>query len=168
MCEPITISTGAAWALGASAAVTAAATYVSYQGNKNAGEVSAAIAENNAKLAAADAENAMAMGDRETEQQAWRTRAILGQQRAAIASRGIDPGMGTPLDLLGETAMFGEVDQQTIRLNAARNAWGFRAQETNIRNQSALDRYTTKQRGTATILSGLSSMGGSAYSMYGG
>jgi hypothetical protein len=162
VCEPTTI------ALATSAVLAAGSAYVQYDTNKQAGKVQEAIAENNARLAADDAANALAMGDRESEQQAWRTRAILGQQRAAIAAQGIDASMGTPLELLGETAMFGEVDQQTIRLNAARNAWGFRAESTNIRNQAALDRYTTKQRGTATILSGLSSMAGSAYSMYGG
>jgi hypothetical protein len=160
MCEATTLMV-------ASMAIGAASAYVSYDTNKQAGKVQEAMAENNARLAADDAANAMAMGDRESEQQTWRTRAILGQQRAAVAAQGIDPTMGTPLELLGETAMFGEVDQQTIRLNAARNAWGFRAQETNIRNQSALDRYTTKQKGNATILSGLSSMAGSASSFYG-
>lgn len=160
MCEATTLMV-------ASMAIGAASAYVSYDTNKQAGKVQEAMAENNARLAADDAANAMAMGDRESEQQTWRTRAILGQQRAAVAAQGIDPTMGTPLELLGETAMFGEVDQQTIRLNAARNAWGFRAQETNIRNQSALDRYSTKQKGTATILSGVSSLAGSAAGFYG-
>lgn len=167
MCEPVTLSTGAAWALGAAATATAAATYVSYDANKKASEASAKIADNNARLAADDAQNAQAMGDRQSEQQTWRTRALLGTQRAAIAANGIDSQIGTPSEILGETALFGEVDQQNIRLNTARNAWGFNAQVQNIRNQSSIDRYTSRQKGTATVLSGLSSLGSSAVGFYG-
>ena len=167
MCEPVTISAGAAWALGASAAATAAATYVSYDANKQAGKANAAIAENNARLAADDATAAQAMGDRESQQQTWRTRALIGSQRAAVAAAGIDSQIGTPAEIFGETALFGEVDQQAIRLNTARSAWGFNAQRTNIMNQSTVDRYQTRQRGRATILSGLSSMASSAGGMYG-
>lgn len=166
MCEPISISAGAAWALGAAATATAAATYVAYDANKKSGKASAEIAENNARLAADDAKNASAMGDRESEQQAWRTRALLGRQRASIAAQGIDEQVGTPSEILGETAMFGEIDQQSIRLNAARNAWGFNAQVTNIRNQAGIDKFNTKAKGTATILSGLSSMASSAGGFY--
>lgn len=160
MCEPVTLSTGAMWALGASAAATAAATYVSYDSNKKAGEANAQIAENNARLAEADAETERALGDRESQQQTWRMRAMEGQQRAAIAAQGIDSQIGTPVELLGESAMFGEVDQQTIRLNAARRAWGFSTQAQNTRSQSNVDRYSTRQRGTATILGGMGSMAG--------
>lgn len=167
MCEPITISTGAAWALGAAAAATAAATYVSYDSNKKTGEANAKIAENNARLAADEAANAQAMGDRESEQQAWRTRALMGAQRASIAAQGIDSQIGTPAEILGETALFGEVDQQSIRLNTARNAWGFNAQRRNVLNQSSIDKYQTRQRGTATILSGVSSIASSAGGFYG-
>lgn len=167
MCEPVTISTGMMWALGASAAATAAATYVSYDSSKKAGEANAQIAENNARLAADDARTEQAMGDRESQQQTWRMRAMEGQQRAAIASQGVDAQIGTPVELLGESAMFGEVDQQTIRLNAARRAWGFSAQSQNIRNQSRVDRYSTRQQGTATILGGLGSMAGYAGTAYG-
>lgn len=167
MCEPITISTGAAWALGATAAVTAAATYVSYDANKKAAEANAQIAENNARLAEADAATARALGDRESQQQTWRMRALEGQQRAAIAASGIDAQIGTPLELLGESAMFGEVDQQAIRLNAARQAWGFNAQARSTRNQSRVDRYSARQQRTGTILSGLSSLASTGAGFYG-
>lgn len=167
MCEPITISTGAAWALGATAAATAASTYVAYDSNKKAAEANAQIAENNARLAESDAATARALGDRESQHQTWRTRALEGQQRAAIAASGIDSQIGTPMDILGESAMFGEVDQQAIRLNAARNAWGFNAQATSTRNQSRVDRYSSRQQRTGTILSGLSSLTSTAGGFYG-
>lgn len=167
MCEPISISTGAAWALGAAAAASAASAYVSYDANKKTGEANQQIADNNARLAADDARAAQAMGDRESEQQAWRTRGIMGQQRAAIAAAGIDSSIGTPAEILGETALFGEVDQQAIRLNTARNAWGFNAQVRNIQNQAGIDRFNSRAKGSATVLSGISSVASSAGGFYG-
>lgn len=155
MCEPTTLAI-------AGLAISAIGTGVAYDQQRQAGKANAQIAENNAKLAADDARNEMALGDRETQHQAWRTRALEGQQRAAIAAQGIDASIGTPLDILGETAMFGEIDQQAIRLNTARRAWGFNAQAQNTRNQSGVDRYNTRQQGYGTILGGLSS-GASGY-----
>lgn len=163
MCEPTTI------ALAASAAISLGTAAYSADQQKKAGAANAEISENNARLAREDAAAAQAMGDRESQQQTWRTRAIMGQQRAAIAANGIDSQIGTPAEILGETAMFGEVDQQTIRLNTARSAWGFNSQATNYANQGALSKFSANAGANATILSGLSSAvnyGTQAYSSY--
>lgn len=130
-----------------------------YQANVQSqqGKANAQIAENNAVLAQQDADASNAMATREMEQQAWRTRAVLGQQRTAIAANNIDPTLGTPADILGETAMFGEVDQQTIRMNAARQAWGFNAQAQNQRTQGELARWSGNAQATGTILGSLAS-----------
>ena len=157
MCHPIAMM-----------ALTVASTAVSYQSDREAGKANAQIAENNARLAEADAVAAQAMGDRESQQQTWQTRMLEGRQRAAIAAAGIDSQIGTPAELLGETALFGEVDQQTIRLNTARRAWGFSAQAQNTRNQASVDRYTTRQKGTATILGGMTSLASQGMQMRGG
>lgn len=121
------------------------------------GEANAQVAENNAMLAQQDADASNAMATREMEQQAWRTRAMVGQQRAAIAANNVDPTLGTPAEILGETAMFGEVDQQTIRMNAARQAWGFNAQAQNQRTQASLSRWNSNAQATGTILGSLAS-----------
>lgn len=163
MCEPITISTGVAWAL---AATTVATGLYAADAQRKAGEANAKIEENNAALARGQAADAQAMGDRESEQQAWRTRALIGQQRAAIASSGVDADIGTPAEILGETAMFGEVDQQTIRLNAARNAWGFNAQAQNALNRGQQAKWQGKTQANTTILGSLSSAAGTVAGAY--
>lgn len=167
MCEPITISATAAWVLGATAAVGVATAVYTADQQKKEGRANAAIMENNAQLADQQAKNAAAMGDREAEQAAWRNRAVLGQQRAAIAANGIDSQTGTAAELLGETAMFGEVDQQTIRLNSAQSAWGFRADALNSRNKGAQAKWSGKSQATGTLLSGLGSAMGTMGGMYG-
>lgn len=136
------------------------------------GQMNAQIAENNAQLAEADADATNALATREMEQQAWRTRIALGEQRVAIAANNVDPTLGTPAELLGETAMFGEVDQQTIRQNAARQAWGFNAQAQNARTEGQMAKWSGNAQATGTILGALGSaaggMAGGGMSMGGG
>lgn len=158
MCEPTTI-------MAASAVIGLIGTGVAVHGQRQAAKSNAEIAEQNARLAEQDAATARALGDRESQQQTWRQRALEGQQRAAIAAQGVDAQVGTPLEILGESSMFGEVDQQAIRMNAARNAWGFSAQATGIRNQSRVDQSSSRMNQYGTILSGLSSAAGS-YGQY--
>ena len=162
MCEIGTILAVSSLVIGAGTAV-----YTADQ-QKKEGRANAEIMENNATLAEQQAKSASAMGDREAEQAAWRNRALMGQQRAAFAANGIDESIGTPTELLGETALFGEVDQQTIRLNAAQNAWGFRADALNSRNKGALAKWSGKAQSTGTLLSGLGSAAGSAGGMFKG
>lgn len=158
MCEPTSI------ALIATTVLTTA-----YQANaqRQEGKANAAIAENNARLASADADATNAQATRDMEQQSWRTRALLGQQRASIAANNLDPTFGTAAEIMGETAMFGEVDQQTLRMNAARQSWGFNAQATNYRNQGSLARWSGNTQAAGTILGGLASAANQAYSAYG-
>lgn len=167
MCEPITISTGAAWALGISAAVAAAGAAVAYNAQKEQGKASAKIAENNARMAEDQKRDALAIGDVEGQKAAWRSRQVIGAQRAAIAANNLDPGIGTPNELVGEAAMFGEVDQQTIRLNAARNAWGFNARAIDARNQGKLSKWSSNQQANATLLSGLANTASAVGGFYG-
>lgn len=153
MCEPATL-------MAASAVMTlGAAAYSGYQQNQ-AGKANQQIAENNATLARQDSAAAQASGDRESEQMLWRTRAALGQQRAAAAANGLDIGFGTPAEIMGETAMFGEAQQQTIRANAARQAWGFNSQATNYQNQGRQDRWAGRTGAVGTVLGGLGSAAG--------
>jgi len=155
MCEPASI------ALGVSAVIGLATAAYSADQTRKTGNANAEIAESNAKLARDQAQVEQAIGDRESQQAQWRTQALIGQQRAAIASNGIDAGVGTPVDILGETAMFGQVDRQTIALNTARRAWGFNAQATDYQNQGAIGKFNAKGQANATILSGLSNAAGS-------
>lgn len=129
--------------------------YVTSQNQKHQGEFNAQVAENNASLARARADDANAMGTREMERQAWRTRVQLGQQRAAIAASGLDSQFGTPADILGETALFGEIEQQDIRLNAARAAWGHQVDAANFGTAAGLSRWEGDTASRMTILGSL-------------
>jgi hypothetical protein len=160
VCEPTSI------ALVASAVIGLGTAYVSAENQKTAAEMAAAGEEQNAALARAQAADAMAAGDRETEASAWRNRAIQGQQRAAVAASGLDPVFGTPSELLGETAYFGSLEQQAIRDNAARSAWGFNAQATQFDNSAANTRWSGRAGARSTILGGVANAAGTLASGY--
>lgn len=130
--------------------------YVTSENQKAMGEYNAQLAENNSALARARADDANAMGAREMERAAWRARMRMGEQRAAIAANNLDPTMGTPADILGETALFGEIEQQDIRLNAARQAWGHQVDASNFTSEAGMSRWQGRTQSQMTILGSLS------------
>lgn len=133
---------------------------------REAGKANAAIAENNARLAEEEGKDEAIQSSRESTQAAWRTRAILGSQRAAIAASGVDSETGSSFDLLGETALFGGAEQSAISQDAARKAWGRQSEALNYRNQGAQAKWMGKTSSNITILKTIgnaASMGAGSY-----
>lgn len=56
---------------------------------------------------------------------------VLGAQRARLAASGIDLTEGSAASIPTDADYFGSIDEQTVRDNAAREAWGLRVQGTN-------------------------------------
>lgn len=160
MCEPTTILAVGALALGA------AGGYVQYKGQKAQAAYNEQVDENNAKVADAQATQALQAGNIEEDRQRARVRQMIGAQRTALAANNVQTSSGTALDLIGETAQMGEDDALTIRANAARDAWGFKSQGVDYRNQATLTKAMGKNAGTATLLSTGASMAGSGYNYY--
>lgn len=135
---------------------------------KQAGEANAQIAENNARLAEASAQDAAIVGARESQQAAWRTRALVGAQRASIAANGLDADVGSAYDLQVEGALLGGAEQSIIGMNAARQAWGFGAEALNYRNAGAQAKWLGKQQSNLTLLKTAGSTLAGAGGMMGG
>ena len=156
------------WVAGISAAIALVGAVGEAQAQRQAGDANQKIAENNAKLAEQQAKDEAALGAREQQQSAWRTRAMIGQQKAAIAASGIDMDIGTPADILGDTAMIGGADRSAIAADAARKAWGFQSEALNYRNQGAQAKWSGKIGAQTSILKGLSNGVGSFAGAFGG
>lgn len=97
------------------------------------GQVQASNAEADAaiyqqKQSAIMAEDALKRGVQEEEAQRRKTAALAGRQQAVLAASNVDIGSGSPLDILADTAVLGELDAQTIKGNAAREAAGYQQQ----------------------------------------
>ena len=149
------------WIMVAAAVVTVVAGAAEAKSQREAGKANQAIAENNARLDEASAQDAANQGARESQQSAWRTRALIGQQRAAIAASGLDSELGTPFDIQTDAALFGGADKSAIEMDAARKAWGFQSSALNNRNQGAQARWQGDTQSKITILKTI----GSAMSM---
>lgn len=106
------------WFVAAGAAVTVAGKVVKGRQAKKA-------AKRNAVLAQAQANDALLRGVVEESRYRREVAGVLGAQRATFGFRNVTQS-GTALEILADTAMIGSEDEQTIRNNAAREAWGYR------------------------------------------
>lgn len=111
------------------------------------------VAEENAKVAKLQAENAKQAGNVEEERARARVRMLMGQQRAAMAANNVDLSTGSPLDILGDTAGQGYADAALIRSNAVREAWGFDVGAQNERQRGKAARWNGNAQATGTLLS---------------
>ncbi len=83
-----------------------------------------------------------------------RTRKLIGAQRAAGAAQGIQIEEGSFAELLSETATLGAADAATIRVNASREALGFRLGAARLESQRRLERLVGKRRERTTLVTG--------------
>lgn len=135
MCELTTI---ALVTMAAGTALSAAGSI--QQGNAARAQASyqSQVERNNATIAERQAQDAEQRGRVEEQRQRIQNARLAGTQRTAFAGAGVDLGSGSPLDVLMDTRQLGELDALTIRSNAAREAYGFRTQSSNLMAQSAL------------------------------
>lgn len=129
-------------------------TALSAVGQVKAGNASKAAAEFNAKVAEAQADDAIVRGQISEARYRQGVRVLIGSQRAGFAAQGVDVGVGSPVDLVADTAFIGELDALTIRNNAAREAWGFRmnAQSFRLGGQAAVS--ASRFSAASTVLGG--------------
>lgn len=144
-------------------AISAVGAVQQVQSNKAAAQAQEEQATENAKFAEAQANNATMTGLVEEDRRRAQTRAMLAKQRVSLAANNIDMSTGTPLELLGDTAAIGEQDALTIRANAAREAWGYRSQGVNYKNEAAANTSALKNRSTGTILTTAGNMAQQGY-----
>lgn len=160
MCEPTTI------ALVASLALTAAAGYVAYDSSKKAQKYNEEVADQRIKVANAQAVDAERLGQIERQERRLKTRMQLATQQVGFGAQNVEQ-TGTALDILGDTAIFGEIDENRITANAERKAFGFRYEAYGAEADKRLAKFKGKNDRTGILLTTASSMTG-AYGAAGG
>lgn len=139
------------------------------QAQADAANYTAAVQEQNAKIAEFKARDAVVRGNEETKKQMRYTASVQGKQRAAMAANGLDVTFGSSLDAAVDTAMLGELDALTVQSNSYREAYDYKIEAANDKNAAALSRMEAKNAKSAGALSaigGLVSGFGSAYTSY--
>jgi hypothetical protein len=112
MCEPTT------WIMVAGMVISAA-------GSASQGAAQKKAAEANAKVQTIMANDALERGKAAEASQRRKTAALKGQQAARFGAGGGEVNTGSALEILADTAEFGELDALRIRSNAEREAFGF-------------------------------------------
>lgn len=127
-----------------------------------AAEYNAKIQERNAEIAEMQAVSAEERGKVTEREHRLRVSGLKGSQRVSAAASGVLVDEGSPLAILQDTAVQGELDILTIRQNTAREAWGFRTQAGGFTAQARLARARRVSPGmalTTTLVSGASRLG---------
>lgn len=132
---------------------------------KEAGEEAQRVANQNAMIAEAQAEQARQIGGIEEQRALQNVRRTIGSQRAAFGAMNVEASSGSALDVQLETAKMGAADATIARANAMREAWGFEVEAQQQRESGRFARRAGVNAQRATLLT----TAGNAYrSYYGG
>jgi hypothetical protein len=132
----------------------AASTAVSMKAQSDQAAVTSGIARNNATMAEYAAEDAQRKGEQDAMEVQRRAAALKSAQRVGAAAHGLDLGYGTPADLQDQTDFFAQEDVNTVRNNARKDAWGYRAQGQNYRTQASAAQSNGQLAVMGTMLGG--------------
>ena len=98
----------------------------------------------NARIAKMSAEDALKRGALASDDHMARIGRLIGSQRAAFATQGIEIDTGSAKQIQEETFNLGLEDAVTIRNNSYLEAFGFESQAANLKSQSILNRIASK------------------------
>lgn len=141
----------------ASAGASVAGGIVAGEAQKKSADYNAQIQANDAITAQRNATIASEMGEQAAEQRGMQTAQQVGKAKAIFGASGIDPLSGSASDTEEGITSSGLTDVQTIKSNAARQAWGYQTQSSNFTAQSQLDKQQGADEMAGSFLSGASS-----------
>jgi hypothetical protein len=137
---------------------------------KAQGEYQSRILEDNAKISDFQAQEALKRGDREAKDLKKAGQQLIGSQRAALAAQGIDVNRDDAATVQSQTAGQIAEDAVTLKNNAWREAWGYRVEAQNQRQQAKFARQGAQTNARATLLTGglqaVNSFADGAYKYY--
>lgn len=144
--------------------------YKKSEGEQTAYKFQSKVARNNAEIAEMQAKDAILRGQTNEHNTRLKTANLKGEQIASFAARGLDLGVGSPLDILTDTDFMGERDALLVRDNAAKEVWGLRNTAQNYTsNADLLDWRADQQNPIAdaagTLLTGAGKVASSWYAL---
>lgn len=147
----------------AGTAMQAYSAYSTATSNKAAYNYQAAVSRNNAMIAEWNAKDAARRGEQDLIDHQRKTAALMGNQRATLAGRGIDLSEGSALNILSDTDYLSKQDQLTIKDNTAKNVWQAKVQAYNEGTNAELlqmrsDAENPLFSGAASLLTGAGSV----------
>lgn len=138
-----------------------------FSGNANAAAMNyqAGIATQNAAIAKQNEAWATSAGESQAEQSGMKTAAQVGQITADRAASNLDIKSGTNTNVVAGQRLVGQMDQNAIRSNAYKQAYGYNIESTDETNQATLDKAGAANAQTAGDYGAVSSLIGGASSV---
>jgi hypothetical protein len=125
------------------------------------------VAEQNAKIARAQASDAVKRGGAEEESMRRQFAILRGQQLASAAASGVDTGSGSPLDIQKASRKEEERDVAVNALNFAREAWGYKVEANNYLTEGISRAGALRQQGYSGMVGAYTNAGASLLSLAG-
>lgn len=138
MCDASMIGAASMATQGIGVISSAYGAYSKASGEQAGYQYQANVADNNKQIAGWQAADALQRGQTAVARHGTKVAQLRGAQRATLAARGVDLGEGSALDILSDTEFMGGVDANTIKDNAAKEAWGYRVQAVNASSNADL------------------------------
>lgn len=111
------------------------------------GELEAAVAEGNARILEANAQDALRVGQQQEQQSRLQYANLKGSQRARLAANGLALDEGSALRILTDTDYLSDVDANTLHANAVREAMGYRTQASAMLTEADAARIRARTEG---------------------
>jgi hypothetical protein len=166
MCSP----TAALAAQGAGAVNQSVGAYYSAASQKSQLRAQAAMAELNAAQSEKSAQQTLEAGKDAVSRQGLQVSRLKSRQVIGMAVNGIDLGSDSAVRALTDTDVMSELDKNAMTANAVRQAWGYRTQATDYRNQALTQRANASAispglAAATTLLGGATQVASSWYGM---
>lgn len=166
MCNPTAIMGMQA----AGAGMSAIGAYGGAKSERSALAFQAQMLDMNAGLAERRAQIALEQGAFQAGQIERSGADAKSSAKATFASRGVALDEGSALAVQSGIDLVSQEDAQQARVNAVREAWGYRTDKTNLMSEAAAKRATRKGinpmgRAATSLLGSATSMASSAYGM---
>lgn len=142
------------FATGISATGEVTSAYGQSRAIKGQAEHEARMANVDASMSRLQAEDALRRGEVAAAQQGTQTRRLIGEQRLAAVSSGVEADTGSSLDLQAESAGLGALDAITIKNNAFLEAMGHKGQAQRESSAARWMRLQGQSRSRDTLLTG--------------
>jgi hypothetical protein len=168
MCDPVTLAVVGAGVQGGGQALAGFGQFQQAQAYQRSNEFSASQDEYNARVADAQAADALVRGGLERDQIRVAGARELGAGRAGFAAGNVDLSVGTPMLWELASATNTGKDLAQSRVNAEREALGFRTNAWNLRSQAGLKRWQGDVAVKAGRFGGFTSILGAAGQTAGG
>jgi len=127
---------------------------VSAYGSLQAGKYQQQVANYNASVAEFQAQDAVTRGETAAKRHGGQVRQLVGTQRTNSAAQGQDPNdMDSSAGQIQQDAAYlGKLDEVTIRMNAAREAWGYKVQGNDSRMRGQIAQADARNNAVGTIM----------------